>query len=125
MKFEHAVFGGVVVLGLVVLWRISSATGNAVKAVGTAINPVDGNNIAHSSVNAVGAAITGDEDWTIGTKLAEWTTPDEKKYLGYPSRFEAPTRTWFVLVDGKWIVDDYQTAQARKPAAVKPVGVLK
>lgn len=125
MKLEYAVFGGVVVVGLAVLWRLSSATGNAVKAVGTAINPTDGKNIAHSSVNAVGAAISGDENWTIGTKLAELTTPDSQKYLGYPSRFEVPTKTWFVLVDGKWIVDEYQTAQARKPAAVKPVGVLK
>lgn len=100
MRIEYAVFGGVVVLGLVVLYRMTGTAGK------------------------IGQTLT-DTGSKLGTTLADALTPGEWKYLGNPSRYEKETRTWFVLVDGKWIVDDYQTAQARKAVAVKPTGALK
>lgn len=70
--------GAVLVLaGLLVggfaLFRASQAAGsigtslaNGAAAVGQAINPFSDQNLAYRGVNAVGEAITGDANWTLG-----------------------------------------------------------
>ena len=47
---------------------------NAVVPVG-AFNLTSPNNLAYSGVNAIGASMTGDKDWSLGVKIYEWTHP--------------------------------------------------
>ncbi len=47
---------------------------NAVVPVG-AFNLTSPNNLAYSGVNAIGASVTGDKDWSLGVKIYEWTHP--------------------------------------------------
>lgn len=75
-----AIGGGIIgLVVLIVLWQarrdvISLGTGavSAAKAVGTAINPLNPDNAVASTVNAVGASITG-RDWSLGSWIYEVT----------------------------------------------------
>lgn len=75
--------GGIVALGtlaaLGVLWwrrdAIAAAAGQAARTVGNAVNPASDQNLAHRAVSAVGAAVTGDDSWSLGGQLAEWFSP--------------------------------------------------
>ena len=44
-------------------------------AIGEAVNPVSRNNLAHKGVNAVGEAVTGDSNWTLGGAMFELLNP--------------------------------------------------
>jgi len=48
----------------------------AVEAAGDAVNPVDKDNIFHSGVNAVGAAVSGKEGWSLGGWVYDVTHPN-------------------------------------------------
>lgn len=54
---------------------------------------------------------------SIGLSLAAATVPSSQKYLGYPSKYDAKTGTWYVHVDGLWIVDQYQTQLGKEQLA--------
>jgi hypothetical protein len=43
------------------------------KAIGDALNPASDKNLAYTGVNAVGAAVTGDKDFTLGGAVYEAT----------------------------------------------------
>lgn len=45
------------------------------KAIGDAINPVSDKNLAYTGTNAVGAAISGDEHWSLGVAIWEFMNP--------------------------------------------------
>lgn len=45
------------------------------KDIGNAINPVSDKNLAYTGTNAVGQAIAGDENWTLGTWMFEVLNP--------------------------------------------------
>lgn len=60
---------GVLAAGVVLYFigrKLSDKAGDAAAAVGNAINPTNPENVFHSGVNATGAAISGDKDWTLG-----------------------------------------------------------
>lgn len=61
---------------VLVLWytgyKAKQTAASAAKTVGAAINPVSHDNIFNRGVNAVGAAISGDEHWTLGTQIYKW-----------------------------------------------------
>ncbi len=56
-----------------VLWKGASTVGEAVS--NGAINPASPNNVAARSVNAVGAAASGDDSWNLGSRIFELMNP--------------------------------------------------
>jgi hypothetical protein len=63
-------------VGLVVLYQARQAAGAVADAVRNgAINPASSNNLAYKSVNAVGGAVTGNENFSLGAWLYEVTHP--------------------------------------------------
>lgn len=47
----------------------------AVTAAVPYVNPADERNLANQAVSSIGAAITGDDSWSLGGQLAEWFDP--------------------------------------------------
>lgn len=85
-------------------------------------------NAAYQGANTLVQTITGDKNATVGTKVQDIKASivnRDTRYLGYPSKYI--NGKWYVLVDGKYILDEYQTKT--KPTATfsqeKPAGVLK
>lgn len=63
-------------LGLVVLWQLKKAGGALADAVkGGALNPASSNNVAYRATNAVGGAIAGDQNFSIGARFWEFMNP--------------------------------------------------
>lgn len=58
-------------VGVGLLWYTKRQAEEAVESVGSAINPVNPDNIFNRGVNALGEAITGDEHWTLGGAIYE------------------------------------------------------
>lgn len=52
---------------------VSKAAGEAVDAVGAAVNPTADTNLAYRSVNAWGSTITGDNNFSLGSWLYDIT----------------------------------------------------
>lgn len=48
---------------------------SAVAAAGDAVNPASQTNIVNRGLSAAGAAVTGDDSWSLGGQLAEWFSP--------------------------------------------------
>ena len=69
---------GAVALGAVVyaVFKIKGAGTEAAKAVGTAVNPADPQNIVNRGVTAIGTAVTGDSGWTLGGWIYDITHAD-------------------------------------------------
>lgn len=53
-------------VGVAAAWYLKGKAVQAVKDAGQAINPVNNENIFYSGVNAVGEAVTGNPDYTLG-----------------------------------------------------------
>lgn len=51
------------------VWRATKAVGEG------ALDPTSSNNLAARGVNSVGAAVTGDTAWNLGSSLYELTNP--------------------------------------------------
>lgn len=64
------VLGGFVLLGLI-YWKGKGA----VTAAANAVNPVNHDNVFASGVNGVGTAVTGDDDFSLGARIYDWTHP--------------------------------------------------
>ena len=45
------------------------------KAVGSAINPMDSNNLAYRAVNGLGGAFSGDSNWSLGGSIYDLLHP--------------------------------------------------
>ncbi len=80
MKFlnsKAAMIGVGVLAGGVVLYfvgkKLFSVAGDAAAAVGNAVNPVSHDNLANRAVGAVGSALSGDDEWTLGGWLFDVT----------------------------------------------------
>jgi len=63
-------------------WKLSrvatqgaTAAAAAVQTAVASINPADERNLVNRGVSAAGAAVTGDQHWTLGGQLAEWLSP--------------------------------------------------
>lgn len=69
---------GVLLAGYVyVLKKAAAAAGDLAHDVAAALDPTSPDNLAASSVAAVGEAVTGEEGWTPGGALYDWTHDDE------------------------------------------------
>lgn len=70
------VVGLAAIVGLVALalWVRKSGSAAAAAAV-EAVNPASDRNLVNRGVSAVGAAVTGEDSWTLGGQLAEWFSP--------------------------------------------------
>ncbi len=64
------VLGALAVLGFV-YWK----GGKALAAAGNAVNPVNHDNVFSSSANALGSAISGDDSFSLGGTIYDWTHP--------------------------------------------------
>ena len=67
-KTEMLFIAGV---ALAVLYIYTDAK-RAAAVVGNAVNPVNPNNFINQGVNGIGAAVTGSDDWSLGTQLHKW-----------------------------------------------------
>jgi len=77
---DKLLIGVGVVVGLS-LWRINSKVNTEVTGVKTAvnkimtedINPASSKNIINRGVSALGAKITGNQSWSLGGQIYDWT----------------------------------------------------
>jgi hypothetical protein len=55
-------------------------------AAAQAVNPLNQDNVFHVGVNAAGAAVTGDRDFSLGSRIWEWWNPErveaERRAIG-------------------------------------------
>lgn len=77
MKLTNSQMLMILVAGGLLLWYTKNKAGEAVLAVGNAVNPVNPDNIFNSGVNAIGSSISGDSEWTLGTWIYDVTHKDE------------------------------------------------
>lgn len=76
-------YGMVAIIGIVAVYYIVkklgsaavSAVGSAASAVGTAVNPVSDQNLAYRGVNAVGASVSGDSSFSLGSWIYDLVHP--------------------------------------------------
>ncbi len=64
---------GILIIGYIVKKQAETAIPEAAKAVGQAINPINEDNIFHAGVNAIGGYVSGEENWSLGAKIYDWT----------------------------------------------------
>lgn len=76
-----AVVGGFILAAYYVITRdavaagsaVAGAAGDALKATGTAVNPLDSKNVANKTVTAIGQAFNPDaKNWTLGGQVFDW-----------------------------------------------------
>lgn len=67
MSFTNEQLIGLGVVGLLALWYLK----NRAADVGQAVNPVNPDNVFYQGTNAVGGALTGDEDFSLGVWIYE------------------------------------------------------
>ncbi len=73
-SLDALLFAGVLVsVGVAVLYLYAKRA-----AIGAAVNPLAGTNLAYRGAGALTSAITGDTVNSLGTKLAEWFSPSAR-----------------------------------------------
>lgn len=65
------------VAGLVAFGVVLVLARRGAGAVAAGINPVNPKNVFYSGSNALGSALSGDESFSLGAKIYDWTHPDE------------------------------------------------
>lgn len=60
-------------VALYAVYASKSAIVNGAKAVGTAINPADPENLANKAVTSVGKAVSGNDNWSLGVSIYDYT----------------------------------------------------
>lgn len=61
--------------------KIGGAAADAAQAVGDAINPTKDTNLAYRGVNAIGAAVSGDDSFSLGSWIYDITHPGEAEAI--------------------------------------------
>lgn len=69
--------------GFLLLYVLEKQIAAGAKAVGTAatnfaetkLNPASDQNFIYSGISSIGAAVTGNQNWTLGGALYNWTHP--------------------------------------------------
>jgi hypothetical protein len=99
-KLELWIGAGVV--GLIVLAYLGKKTADAAKAVGQAVNPVSDQNIFYSGTNAIGGALTGDQNFSLGVWVydALHPAPDDPQAPHNKIDVIHPVTTTGVSVEG-------------------------
>jgi hypothetical protein len=62
--------------GAVVAYLVYRQVTKGVQAVVDAVNPLSDKNAAYSATNAVGAAVTGNKDFSLGSAIYDWFNPE-------------------------------------------------
>lgn len=79
-------YGAAILVGAAVLYwvanKVIDKAAGAASAVGNAVNPTSDKNLAYRGTNAVGAALTGDASFSLGSWLYDRFHPDEAQTLG-------------------------------------------
>jgi hypothetical protein len=79
LNSKAVTYGILAVIGIAALYflgkKLISAAGSGVAAVGTALNPTSDQNLAYKGVNAVGAAVSGDQSWSLGGFIYDLVHP--------------------------------------------------
>ncbi|GAA6152540.1 hypothetical protein [Pseudoteredinibacter isoporae] len=63
---------GIGVVGLVAVVYLSKKASEVATDVGQSINPINDQNIFYSGVNNLGAYVSGNPDWNLGTSIYDW-----------------------------------------------------
>ena len=77
LNSKVGVVAAVGVVGALGVWYAKNQAIKAAGVVGDAINPVNDNNIFASGVNAVGAKISGNKHWSLGSWIYDITHDSE------------------------------------------------
>lgn len=73
---NYAVAGVTLIVGAIALYQfVKDEAGAAAKAVGGAIDPTADTNLAYRGTNAVGAVLTGDPSFSLGSWLYDRFNP--------------------------------------------------
>jgi len=67
LNSKVGVVGAITVAGLLVAYLVEKKAEKAVEAVGESINPINPDNVFNRGVNAVGASLTGNENFQLGS----------------------------------------------------------
>lgn len=104
-------------------WLIIGAVGFAwlnKEKLKEALNPGNDNNVINTAANA--ALGLDNKTASIGTKANDLVTailePD-KKYAGYPHKYDMKAGVAYVLFNGQWMVDTYETAKLKAELKAK------
>jgi hypothetical protein len=62
--------------GVVVYHLAKREAGEAAEAVGRAVDPTSPDNVFAAGTDAVGRAVTGEDGWTLGGAIYDWTHDD-------------------------------------------------
>ena len=83
---------GIAAVGFVA-WKVFPGLS---KVVTKDLNPASSENVVNKGVSAVGAAVTGDDSWTLGGQLADWFNPatrEVNRQYGTPAAPKDPIST--------------------------------
>lgn len=76
---------GIIVGGALLYWvanKVIDKATSAAGAVGDAVNPTSDQNLAYRGVNAIGAAVSGDPSWSLGSWLYDVFNPPPEAVRG-------------------------------------------
>lgn len=88
------IIGGVV---LVLGYLAVKKTGETIDALGNAINPLSNSNIFYKGTNSIGAAITGESNFSLGVWLYDALHPNESNggnAIKQPTSSSGVTGSW-------------------------------
>lgn len=80
---------GIIVGGALLYWvatKVIDKAAAGAKAVGRAVNPTSDQNLAYRGVNGIGAAISGDSSWSLGSWLYDVMNPPASAGSDYEPR---------------------------------------
>lgn len=92
---SNPIVGGVLVVGAIgafVWWKWGDDIG---KLFTEKFNPASDKNLAYSGVNSVGAAITGDEAWSLGGAIYDATHNEDGSFKNPVSDAISTIGDWF------------------------------
>ena len=89
-----ATVAGVVVVGALVWLMFGSRIKRAAAAAATAVNPTSDQNLAYRGVNAVGAAISGRDSFSLGSWIYDLVHEDEHLASNPPRKTEDEKSFW-------------------------------
>ena len=90
LNTKAAAYGAVILVGGALLYwvanKVIDKAAGAASAVGNAVNPTSDKNLAYRGVNGVGAVLTGDPSWSLGSWLYDVFNPPPDPNAKYEPR---------------------------------------
>lgn len=78
-----------------VVYLVATLFGKGLRGVGTALNPTSDRNLAYRGVNAVGAAISGRDSFSLGSWIYDLTHADANLASNPKPAVPADEKTWW------------------------------